>query len=109
MAPLVLFGVFDAPARYLFGIETNFSNDPNLLGARMLFVVIVVTVVSVTVTLLTKPTEEERLKQFILRVRPFHFFWMPVIRRLDCHFEPPTEEASVTCGRDRGAFLRSSP
>lgn len=83
ITPLLLFArVFDGPARWLFGITNNFSDDPNLLGARMLFMIIVGTTISVVVSLLTKPTDEKHLEEFLKRVRPFHFFWKPVIRRL---------------------------
>lgn len=84
LAPLLLFGkVFDGPARIILGLGPGicFSSDPNLLGARMLFMLISVTTIAITVSLLTKPTDEKRLKEFVMRARPFHFFWKPVIER----------------------------
>ena len=86
--PLMLFGphIFDGLGRALFGPEARLSGDANLLGARMLLIVVLVTTIAVATSLLTCPTEEARLEQFILRAKPFHFFWKPVIRRLGGEF-----------------------
>lgn len=88
VAPLLLFPcgfgepIFDAPARRLFGFDGALSNDPNLLGARMLFVVVVVTVVAGAVSLCTRPADEDRLRAFLLKARPFQLFWGATARRL---------------------------
>lgn len=89
IAILLLFvKAFDAPARVVLGLgeDVAFSSDPNLLGARMVFVVIVVTLVAVVVSYLTKPTDIIVLKKFIIDARPFHFFWKPVIEKLDMEY-----------------------
>jgi len=94
LAGLLLFArIFDAPARYLFGPESNLSSDSDLLGARMMTVMLVVAVVAVVVSLLTPPTEADRLEQFVRRARPFHFFWKPIIRRFT---EPGYETESLS-------------
>jgi solute:Na+ symporter, SSS family len=86
---LIIFaGAFDGLGRNLFGWETNLSDDPNLLGARMALVVGTVTFLSIMVSLLTKPTDPERLKDFVRRVKPFPYFWKPVIQQLDEPYEP---------------------
>ncbi len=89
IAPLLLFGkVFDGPARVLLGLDASveFSTDPNLIGARMLFMVITVTAVAVIVSYCTPPTDMERLKEFVIRAKPMRFFWKPVIRQLSVEY-----------------------
>jgi len=92
LAPLLLFPcgfgepIFDAPMRFLFGVKGNFSNDPNLLGARMLFMLVSVTATAIVTTLLTPPTDDEHLRRFLLRVRPFRLLWRPVIKRLEIDY-----------------------
>jgi solute:Na+ symporter, SSS family len=87
IAPLLLFGhVFDGLMYQIFGME-NFSTDPNYLGARMLFMVMVITPIAIVVSLLTKPTDIKHLEYFINRARPFHFFWKPVIKHMDGHYQ----------------------
>lgn len=86
IAPLLLFGrVFDEPARWVMNLEENvhFSSDPTLLGARMLFMVVVLTTIIVVVSLCTKPTDDETLKNFVIKARPFRWCWLPIIRKLD--------------------------
>ncbi|MBI4578991.1 MAG: hypothetical protein HY718_04770, partial [Planctomycetes bacterium] len=89
LAPALLFGrVFDAPVRHLFHTEAAFSSDPNLLGARMLFMVVTVTGIAVAVSLMTRPTDPKRLEEFVLRARPFGPLWSPVTRRLGQQYRP---------------------
>jgi solute:Na+ symporter, SSS family len=86
IAPLLLFGrVFDVPAAWLLDLEAGvrFSSDPTLLGARMLFMVVTLTTIIVVVSLLTKPTDDETLKTFVARARPFRWCWLPIIRKMD--------------------------
>ncbi|AQQ70047.1 Na(+)/glucose symporter [Limihaloglobus sulfuriphilus] len=86
VTPLILFtDVLDTPARMLlrFNEAADFGSDPNLLGARMSFAIIVVSATAVIVSLLTKPTDMELLKSFLLKARPFGILWKPVIRELD--------------------------
>lgn len=65
------------------GEQLHLSNDPNLLGARMFFMVVVVGLAVVISSLLTKPEEMDRLKAFAARARPFSFGWRPVIREME--------------------------
>lgn len=89
IAPLLLFGkICDAPMRAIFNIQTNFSDDPNLLGARMFVVLVVVVIVSVLASLATQPTNAAQLVAFVSRVRPFSFFWRPVIRGMSTPYQP---------------------
>ncbi|MDC0497458.1 Na+:solute symporter [bacterium] len=66
----------------------GFSSDPNLVGARMLFMVVSVGVAVVVSSYLTKPDEMELLKKFVLRARPFPLGWRPVIKELDVPYQP---------------------
>ena len=87
VAALMIFvKIFDAPARHLFGLEVDLSTDPNLVGARMLVIVITVVVLNIVVSLCTRPTNEKTLEKFLLLARPFHFFWRPVIQRMDANY-----------------------
>ncbi|MEN6384950.1 MAG: sodium:solute symporter family protein [Phycisphaerales bacterium] len=93
IAPLLLFAkIFDVPARIIFNLdrEIEFSSDPNLVGARMLFMTISITAIAVVVSYLTKPTDLERLKDFVHRARPFKLFWKPVVGQMQieyCEYE----------------------
>jgi len=83
IAPLMLFAhVFDKPVQALCGTKAAFSTDPNLLGARMLFMVGWVLLVGIGVSYCTQMTDENKLKNFVKRARPFHFFWKPIIQHL---------------------------
>lgn len=88
VAPLLLLGIFDEPARWVFDPTATFSTDGDLLGARMLFMAIVVTGMAVTVSLITQPTHVDRLKEFVRRARPIPLGWRPVIRQLDATAGP---------------------
>ena len=48
----------------------------------MVFMVVVVTAVAVVVSLRTKVTDEDTLRRFMVRARPFHLFWRPAMNRL---------------------------
>ncbi len=99
MTSLVIFaGVLDNPVQQVFGISTNLSDDPNLLGARMAVVVGSVTLLSIIVSLLTPPVDPERLKAFLLKVKPIGLFWKPVIASLECHYEPAEQIGRTLCG-----------
>lgn len=73
------------------GVE--FSSDPNLVGARMLFMVASVGITVVVASFFTKADDIELLKKFVLRARPFPLGWGPVIRELDVPYK--TEEPFV--------------
>ncbi len=84
--PLLLFtDLFNGPARVVLRLDegVDFNTHRDLLGARMSFVIIVVTASAVIGSLLTKPTDMETLKRFVVKARPFGFFWKPVIAQLD--------------------------
>jgi SSS family solute:Na+ symporter len=96
LAPLILFGhILDEPVRRIFGTSEAFSTDPNLTGARMVLMVFVVTLVAVVVSLRTKLTDEDTLRRFMLRARPFHLFWRPAMNRLGADY-PEGETFSGT-------------
>lgn len=86
MAMLLLFvNAFDNPfTDQLFGAAEGFhlSNDPDLVGARMLLMVVVVGLAVIIGSLLTKAEDMNRLKAFAARARPFAFGWRPVIREM---------------------------
>ena len=87
--PLLLFTpLFNAPARTILGLQddVNFNSDPNLLGARMTFVMVITSMTAIIASLLTKPTEMNVLKSFVTKARPFGFFWKPVIKELDAPY-----------------------
>ncbi len=79
---LVFVNAFDGPAFAWFGME-DFSSNPDLVGARMLLMVVSVGAAVVIGSLLTKPEEMEQLKHFAYRARPFAFGWKPVIREMN--------------------------
>lgn len=91
MAILLLFvNAFDNPfTDKLFGaginaegIQLHLSNDPDLVGARMLLMVVVVGLAVVIGSLCTKAEDMDRLKAFAARARPFAFGWRPVIKEM---------------------------
>lgn len=86
---LLFLRAFDAPARWLLGLEPgiSFATDPHLLGARMLFMFVLVISTAVIVSLLTPPEPMTLLRSFLWRARPFAFGWRPVIRGLDRPYE----------------------
>ena len=79
---LVFVNAFDAPASAWFGLE-DFSSNPDLVGARMLLMVVSVGAAVIIGSLLTKPEDMEQLKHFAYRARPFAFGWKPVIREMN--------------------------
>lgn len=92
LSPLMLFAkVFDGPARVVLGLDESveFSGDPNLLGARMGFVILSVFLVSVVVSLFTKPNDTEHLKKFVLKARPPKFLWKKIVDQLDVPYHAP--------------------
>jgi solute:Na+ symporter, SSS family len=99
MTGMVIFwGLLDHPFQSVFGITPNFSDDPNLLGARMALVVGTVTLVSILVSFLTPPTDKEHLKAFVLKVRPIGLFWKPVIASLGGDYTSLDHVGRTLCG-----------
>ena len=88
---LLIFKVFDAPARMVLNLdeETNFSTDGDLLGARMILLSAMVIAVSVIVSLLGKPNDIEHLKKFVRKARPPKFLWRRVIDQMDVDYHAP--------------------
>lgn len=64
------------------GIQMHLSNDPDLVGARMLLMVMSVGLACVIASLLTKQEDMDQLKRFAMRARPFAFGWRPVIAQM---------------------------
>ena len=64
------------------GVQLHLSNDPDLVGARMLLMVVVVGLAVIIGSLLTKAEDMDRLKAFAARARPFAFGWRPVIKEM---------------------------
>lgn len=60
-----------------------FSSDGNLVGARMLFMILTVGGSVVLASFFTATDDMEILKKFVLRARPFPYGWKPVIAQLD--------------------------
>lgn len=87
MATLLLFvKAFDNPFMdNLFGASEgfHFSDDPNLVGARMLMMVVSVGLAAIIGSLLTPPEDMNRLKAFAARARPFALGWGPVIKEME--------------------------
>jgi Na+/proline symporter len=82
---LMFVKAFDAPAVKLLGLEEGvlLSSDPDLVGARMLLMVISVGLACVIGSLLTKPEDMNQLKHFAMRAKPFAFGWRPVISQME--------------------------
>ena len=76
--------VFDGIMGSIFGLEDNisFSEHPDLNGARMLALTVLALVVTIIASLLTKPTDIERLKEFAQRTRIFNLGWRRVTREI---------------------------
>ena len=83
---LIIFNVFDnASTDSLFGTGldgNHLSNDPDLVGARMLLMVLASGIACIVGSLLTKAEDMDHLKAFAARARPFAFGWKPVIREM---------------------------
>ena len=60
----------------------HLSNDPDLVGARMLIMVLASGIACIVGSLLTKAEDMDHLKAFAARARPFAFGWKPVISQM---------------------------
>ncbi len=94
VGPLMLFGhklfgmetpLLDGPMAWLLRLPegVSFTNDYDLLGARMLFMVVVGVITVVVVSLCTPAVDKEQLKLFVKRTRIHRPGWMPVIREIE--------------------------
>lgn len=85
----VLFGVetplLDKPMSWLLRLPegVSFTNDYDLLGARMFFMVFVGLITVLVVSLCSPPADKERLKEFVKHTRIHRPGWGPVIRGID--------------------------
>ncbi|VGO18343.1 sodium:solute symporter family protein [Pontiella sulfatireligans] len=86
-APL-MDGMMSALLRLPEGV--SFTNDYDLLGARMLFMVTVGVIVCVVVSLCTPATDKEQLEEFVKRTRIHKPGWMPVIRGIEGYIPAQT-------------------
>ncbi len=93
VAVLLLFGgdifglghpLFDPMMSSLLNLPEgmSFTNEYDLLGARMLFMTLVGLITVVVVSLLTQPTEISRLKEFVMRTRIFVPGWRRVTNEI---------------------------
>jgi Na+/proline symporter len=89
VATLMLFGhnIFGLSEPLLDGVmgwllwlepDVSFTNDYDLLGARMLFMTVVGLVTVVAASLATPPTDTERLKEFVMKTRIFRPGWRTI-------------------------------
>jgi solute:Na+ symporter, SSS family len=89
VASLMLFGhklagsptpLLDAPMGVLLALPdgVSFTNDYDLLGARMLFMMVIGLATVVLVSLATPPTNRRQLEEFVLRTRIFEPGWRAV-------------------------------
>jgi hypothetical protein len=76
--------ILDAPMARLLNLpeKVSFTSDHDMLGARMLFMTIIGLLAVVIASLLTQPTEMERLKVFVMRTRIFEPGWRAVTRQI---------------------------
>jgi Na+/proline symporter len=81
--------LLDAPIGRLLGTELSFCQDPNLVGARMAFVTLIIGTLNIAVSLLTRPTSPEALRAFLISARPFQWFWRKPIEAFDIRYEAP--------------------
>jgi SSS family solute:Na+ symporter len=77
--------LLDRPMSWLLRLpeSVSFTNDYDLLGARMLFMVIVGLVTVVSVSLCTPPVDKEHLKLFVKRTRIHRPGWGAIAREID--------------------------
>ncbi len=77
--------LLDRPMSWLLRLPAgvSFTHDYDLLGARMLFMVIVGVVTVVAVSLCTPAVDKEQLKKFVIRTRIHRPGWGPVIREIE--------------------------
>lgn len=89
VAALMLFGhklsgasapLLDAPMGILLALPdgVSFTNDYDLLGARMLFMMLIGLATVVLVSLATPPTDRRQLEEFVRRTRIFEPGWRAV-------------------------------
>jgi Na+/proline symporter len=77
--------LLDRPMGWLLRLpeEVSFTSGDDLLGARMLVVMVISAVVAVVVSLCTAPTDRAHLCEFVKRTRIHRFGWGPVVNGID--------------------------
>ncbi len=105
VATLMLFGhkmfglsapLLDGVMSGLLGLEdgVSFTNDYDLLGARMLSMMIIGLTTVVSVSLATPAVSKEQLKQFVLRTRIFEPGWRAITREIPGYIPAQTVRAA---------------
>ena len=76
--------IFDAPMAKLLGLAdgVSFTSSHDTLGARMLFIMVLNLNAVIAGSLLSKPTDPARLKEFVQRTRIFVPGWRAVTRNI---------------------------
>lgn len=89
--------LFDGPFREVWQLpdSAKLSSDYQLLGARMLLVMLMSLAVSLAVSLLTPETDTRHLQAFLLRTKTFAFGWRPVIAQMPTSYTPDDRLRSV--------------
>ena len=77
--------LFDRPMGWLLNLpeDVSFTTTYDMLGARMLFVMVLGAAIAVIVSLCTKPTEKEHLQEFVKRTRIHKPGWGAVIKDIE--------------------------
>jgi len=86
VSALLLFaGAFDTMMAWLMNLPSgvDFSTDPDLMGASMLFVMVAVASIAIIVSYLTPKEKDSVLQSFLLKARPFSIGWKPVIQSIE--------------------------
>lgn len=82
LTPLLLFGQLNGIAALIFQFDKgiDFVHEYDYLGAKMLFIIIPVTVSGVITSFLTPQTDSRHLAEFVRKSKPMRLFWKRIIR-----------------------------
>ncbi len=82
LVSLLLAGKLDSLAGAIFNTPAGvaFHQEYDYLGARMILVIAVISLAAVIGSVLTRPTDEKVLAEFVRRAQPLAFFWKRIIR-----------------------------
>ncbi len=74
--------LFDRPLGWLFRLpaDVSFTTHGDLLGARMLLMMVISATIAIAVSLCTAPTDRNHLCEFVKRTRIHCLGWGPVVR-----------------------------
>ena len=101
---MLVFKVFNGPARFLFGNYNPdgsllmFNSDYDYFGLRIFIVLLLTSFVTVITALMTKHTSTGILKEFVTRVRPFKLLWKPFIERYNIKYNDRERIGEVLLG-----------